>query len=118
MTGETSDMLPFYLKLFGVMECISCESVNVQNVWDIRIMQSYTDRKRITGVDTTIDLLNPQFIDLICQRFDDLLTAKPGFASLLQQGKKWWADNEFNSDYAPLLIWFDVPKFRYVEMGH
>jgi anaphase-promoting complex subunit 1 len=99
MKDETSEMLPYYLNLFRLAESCNCESITIQNVWDVRLLQSYTQRK--IGRVTSVNLLNSKFIAHVCQKLDDLL-ASPELHLLIQ--RESWGEND-----GAVLVWNGVP---------
>ena len=114
MTQGISEMVPYYLNLFRLIERCGCEGIDVSNVWDARLLWSYTKRKStIAHESSVIDLLKPEFIDIVCHKFCDLFTANPELKSLAQCDR-WW---ELDVGYAtgPLLIWNDIPRKFHVD---
>lgn len=110
MKDEATQMLPCYLNLFRLFESCSVSTINVQNVWDVRLLQSYSRRK--SGFDDScraVNLLRREFMALICQKLDDLFAACAVGQKLptLVQVDKWWTKE---SEIGPVLIWNDVPK--------
>lgn len=105
---ETSEMLPHYLNLFRLVES---PRLNMKNVWDVRLLQSYLERKK-RSVDTfSVDLMNPQFIHLIHQKLDNVFMTFP--EHLVNPGQKWWLGDGSDSDIRPWLVWFDIPKLTH-----
>lgn len=107
MNDEISEMIPYYLNLFKLLESCSCTNLNVQNVWDVRLLQSYTERKKSCA--STVNLLNLELLALVCQKLEDLFMASEELSMI--QGKRWWDGDGSNSFLASLLVWNDVPTF-------
>jgi anaphase-promoting complex subunit 1 len=105
MKAETSEMIPCYLNLFKLLESCSCANLNVQNVWDVRLLQSYFERKKSCA--STVNLLNLELIALVCQKVEELIVASEELSMI--QGKRWWDGDGSNSLIASSLVWNEVP---------
>ena len=106
MRKETSDMVPHYLKLFRIIESFDCDKIDVQTVWDVRLLQSYMERKRCFSGEP-LNLMNSEFIALVCQKLDDLFMTLPDLNSVVHSDR-WWIGAD--SVTGPLLVWNDIPK--------
>lgn len=112
MKYETSEMLPYYLNLFMLVETCS-DDINVHSVWDLRLLQSYIERKRSSDKDS-LNLLNPEFIDSCVSKMDDFFLNSSELQSLMPS-EMWWVSEGASSHIGPLLVWCDVPKMYHTD---
>eukprot|EP00804_Cyclotella_cryptica_P008044 CCRYP_004559-RB/>CCRYP_004559-RB protein AED:0.02 eAED:0.02 QI:71/1/1/1/1/0.83/6/35/2055 len=117
MNDETTPMLPYYLTLFRLMDSNSCSDVNVQNVWDVRLLRSYAERNGDSDdVRSGVNhLLSCEFIALVCQKLDDLFMScgiSGTKLSSLARMERWWEEEDDDADscVGRLFVWSDVPK--------
>jgi len=110
MKEEKSEIIPLYVKLFRMVESNSPNMASVENVWDAKLLRTYAETRARLG-DThgsSLNLVNSEFIALLCERTDDsfhvsestLLSLTRGFA------EKWW-DND--PSLGAFLVWSEVP---------
>lgn len=123
MNDETTQMLPYYLSLFRWIDSNSWSHVNVQNVWDLRLLRSYAERTRDDDDDVVSrganHLLSSEFMALVCEKLDDLFVSCPISGSKLSSlalMDRWWDyDDDVDSCIGRLFIWNDVPKKCYID---
>ena len=103
MREEKSDILPLYLKLFRLIESSPEQQMSVEQVWDVRLLKSYTERRnRLDGSS----LLTDETFNLLCERVDD--SFEDSMASLIEIGshRKWWG---VKKNLGTLLVWIGIP---------
>ena len=109
MTHGTSEMVPFYLNLFSVIDSCGREKISILDVWNVRLICSYTRRKAtVAHKSSSVNILKPELIHIVCQTFWDMLAASPELQSLMQCDRWWESTN--GSVIGPILIWNDIPR--------
>jgi len=91
------------LKLFRLIESSPEQQMSVEQVWDVRLLKSYTETRNRLGGSS---LLTDETFNLLCERVDDCF--EDSMASLIDIGsdRKWW---NVKKNLGTLLVWIGIP---------
>ena len=100
-------MLFLYLHLFRLKESRNCNSISVEDIWNLRLVRTYFEKKGASDNEylTTVNLLHPQFVSIVCESLDDAFAESGVNASKLEDAEntEWW--NSSDECLGKFLLW-------------
>lgn len=108
MKEEKSEILPLYLKIFRLIES-NAKRVSVEDVWDAKLLRTYTETSERLCAAGSLDLVNRESIALLCECIDDSFHISDSTIVSLEHenAENWW---NIDPSLGAFLIWSEVPN--------